>query len=301
MHRWVIAMGAVLLCASIAHAQPSNFGTVTLQAGFMPDPHQTGGTSGGANSASQLNSSCRGWISATPDHIVVLRTPFRFIRMFADRPGHHAGDQSMANGQTWCNDDTYGTNPSVEGSFAAGTYRVWVGSYRQGENARYTLKLTELAGVTPGGAGGGPTAQPGTGTQPGTGGGVTGVIPGTGVLDLVGRRGNFRGISPAPATPRRCAARVTLVHAQQLGDMPRLVSSARPHPHRAVLFNFCASIRSNADTTLACSPDRALALQRRPNGTNPAIDIAGAALVRTGSGWAATSRRIAPYRSASAS
>src|SRR5690349_7631067 len=105
MHRWVITMGVVLLCASIAQAQPSNFGTVSLQSGFMPDPHQTGGTSGGQNAASQINGSCRGWISATPDHILVLRTPFAFLRIFAEASSDTTlVMQSMANGQTWCAD-----------------------------------------------------------------------------------------------------------------------------------------------------------------------------------------------------
>jgi hypothetical protein len=290
MHRFVIAVGAVLLLAGVAQAQPSNFGTIQLQAGFMPDPRQTGGTSGGANQAQQMNGSCRGWISATPDHILVLSTPFRFLRVFAESQSDTTlVIQSMSNGQTWCADDTYGTNPGVEGAFAAGTYRVWIGSYRQGENARYTLKLTELNSVVPGGAaataqGGVPTTQGGVGV--GVGGGATGVIPGTGMLDLVGRRGNFRavrlrtGFRRDPTTQRGQSG--GRFNAQTLGPQCRGWVAQRPdHIFTAQSsFNFLRIYaRANADTTLAVltPTGRWLCNDDANNSTNPAIDISGAA------------------------
>ncbi|HJL49370.1 MAG TPA: hypothetical protein RMG45_26165, partial [Polyangiaceae bacterium LLY-WYZ-15_(1-7)] len=48
-----------------------------------------------------------------------------------------------------CDDDSEGMNPMVTGSFPPGQYRVWVGSYQQGQNAAYRLGFSELSSVTP--------------------------------------------------------------------------------------------------------------------------------------------------------
>ena len=51
-----------------------------------------------------------------------------------------------------CADDTYGNNPGVDLNGAMpGVYEVFVGSYSQGQNAPYTVGLTELRNVAPGG------------------------------------------------------------------------------------------------------------------------------------------------------
>ena len=128
----------------------SNFGTISLNAGFMPDPHVARGTSGGATDASTVNASCAGWISGTPDHLFVAGSPFAMLRLMA------ASDQDVTlvvqkpDNTYACNDDTDGTNPVVDIAQApAGTYRLWVGSYQQGVNAPYRLGVTELPANMP--------------------------------------------------------------------------------------------------------------------------------------------------------
>lgn len=162
----IVGIGAVLLGAwgaapASAWAQPSNFGTITLAAGFQPDPNVAAGTSGGQRAASTMLQGCQGFISNTPDHILNLRTNFTFIRIFAES----AADTTLViqgpDGRVQCDDDTFQRNPAVQGPQNAGQYRVWVGSYRQGENSAYQLKITELQNVVPGG---GP-AQPVAGAQ----------------------------------------------------------------------------------------------------------------------------------------
>jgi len=125
----------------------SNFGTVTLEAGFVPDPHVVSGVSGGQMDARQMGQQCRGWIAQTPDHIFQAASAFRGLRVMARSNSDTTLVIADSRGRVWCNDDAEGRNPVISSQFAAGTYRVWIGSYQQGENARYSLGFTELDSV----------------------------------------------------------------------------------------------------------------------------------------------------------
>lgn len=126
----------------------SNFGVVQLASGFAPDPHVAQGVSGGAIRATNVGSSCRGWISATPDHILMAQTNFSTLKILARSNQDTTLVVSNDSGQVWCDDDGgEGTNPKVQASFPPGRYRIWVGSYRQGVTASYRLGFSELAGV----------------------------------------------------------------------------------------------------------------------------------------------------------
>ncbi|MEM1413903.1 MAG: hypothetical protein AAGH15_03340 [Myxococcota bacterium] len=135
----------------VAPAAPeSNFGTLTLAAGFTPDPHTASGTSGGTVEAKTLNGACLGWVSERPDHLLELSTDFPTFRLMVN-----AGtvDTTLVvqrpDGSYLCNDDGEGINPIVTGSFNPGTHKVWVGSYERGQNAEYVLGLSELNQVVP--------------------------------------------------------------------------------------------------------------------------------------------------------
>ncbi len=134
--------------AAAAGGGPSNFEDVTLASGFMPDPHKVTGTSGGSVQASTLNPSCTGWVSGTPDHLFIASNAFSNLRVLV----HSTDDTTLViqkpDGTYMCNDDAEGHNPIVTGAFPAGTYKVHIGSYNQGENSRYTLGFTELPNVT---------------------------------------------------------------------------------------------------------------------------------------------------------
>jgi hypothetical protein len=128
----------------------SNFGTVSLRSGFVPDPHVVTGTSGGQIQAQQsVNPQCRGWITQRPDHVFVAETYFSTMRVMARSDQDVTLVVADQNGNVWCNDDSEGLNPLVAMSLSAGVYRVWVGSYRQGVFAGYRLGFSELSGVTP--------------------------------------------------------------------------------------------------------------------------------------------------------
>ena len=127
----------------------SNFGTVALQPGFMPDPHVVTGTSGGPLAANQIaGQHCRGFITQQPDHIFVAQGGYRMLKILANSPQDTTLIVRQPNGQYLCNDDGgQGLNPMIQGSFGAGTYMIWVGSYRRNVRAPYRLGFTELAHV----------------------------------------------------------------------------------------------------------------------------------------------------------
>ena len=138
-------------------AGDSNFGTVTLSTGFMPDPKIAQGRSGGARDASTLNSGCAGWIDANkPDHIFVAQTAFGAnFRILAHSTRQPMQDVTLIvqkpDGTYLCNDDAVApaTDPIVAGNtLMPGIYKIWVGSYQQGEFADYRIGFTELGSVT---------------------------------------------------------------------------------------------------------------------------------------------------------
>jgi hypothetical protein len=126
----------------------SNYGTVSLTTGFLPDPSVASGTAGGAVDASTINPSCRGWISSTPDHLFVANSAFNNLRIIARSDADTTLVVQGPDGAYRCNDDGDGLNPVVPGPFVPGTYRIWVGSYSQGVLAPYRIGFTELPSVT---------------------------------------------------------------------------------------------------------------------------------------------------------
>lgn len=128
----------------------SNFGQVTIAPGFMPDPHVVSGSSGGSVSATGLGGGCLGFVAHTPDHFIqVGGAGFPSLRVMA----HSSVDTTLVvyrpDGTYLCNDDSDGTNPMVEGNFPPGQYRVWIGSYAQGQNGSYRLGVSAQPGMTP--------------------------------------------------------------------------------------------------------------------------------------------------------
>jgi hypothetical protein len=129
--------------------QSPNFGTIRLSRNFTPDPKIYRGTSGGSIRASGLSSNCSGWISRAPDHVMILLNSFDFLRIFAESSSDITLVVRMPNGDYRCNDDTYGTNPALDGRWSSGRYQIWIGSYKEGEMPSYILKLTEHKNITP--------------------------------------------------------------------------------------------------------------------------------------------------------
>lgn len=155
------AAAAAQAAAAAAPAAPaagdmnSNFGTITLAPGFTPDPHVEGGTAGaGSDSrdASTLDPNCGGTIDLTPDHILVMTGASSNLRIMANSNIDTTIVVQKPDGSYACNDDGDGLNPvAVITGAAAGNYRIWLGTYVQGEEGdkSYKLGVSELTSVTP--------------------------------------------------------------------------------------------------------------------------------------------------------
>ena len=150
MKRVILAAAAAVLLATPAAAQDyslnPNYGSVSLRAGFTPDPYNVSVTSGGSIAASRQFSGCQGYISNAPD-----------FRVHWDGRGNlplvisvssNADTTLVVNGpdgQWWCDDDSgEGLNPSIRfSSPRSGQYDIWVGTYNDSFE-RATLSISEL-------------------------------------------------------------------------------------------------------------------------------------------------------------
>ncbi|WP_426036922.1 peptidase S1 [Brevundimonas sp. DC300-4] len=116
--------------------------SVSLSAGFVPDPVTVELYSGGGNQASDLGRSCVGTVGISPD--VVLNFSSAGGRLAI---GVLAGtDTSLVingpDGRFYCNDDNSGLNPGlVWGRAPSGQYDIWVGAV--GDAGPATLVITE--------------------------------------------------------------------------------------------------------------------------------------------------------------
>lgn len=294
-----------LAAASIASAQTSNFGTVSLSPGFAPDPQVITGRSGGSLQATSLNAACQGWVSATPDHILVLNSGFNFLRVFVESANDVTVVVQGPSGQFYCNDDTFGTNPALSQAWSAGTYRLWVGSYQQGQVADYVLKVTELQSVTP--ATGTATANAPTPTTTAATAATNGNSNaiGSGALELTARRGNYKPVkvrSGFKGDPKLLRGRSGgSVDARTISAQCRGWVARKPD-HILTLqgaFDFFRIFtRSDTDTTLlVMTPDGRWLCADDTFAKNPAVDqeswVPGRYLVWVGS---YNSGEVQPYQ-----
>lgn len=145
-YRWLA--GLAVLIATPALGQAANFGSLTLNtektAGAL------NGTTGGSTSLPAIvsnsdrhNNACLGFGDPTPDHILVLQQPFSKLALRVNSGGH---DTTLvvqgADGVVRCGDDAGSKKDAgiTDTDWAAGSYKVWVGTTEPG--VRYDYKLT---------------------------------------------------------------------------------------------------------------------------------------------------------------
>ena len=126
---------------------PSNFGSVSLEGGFTPDPYLVDILAGGPLEAQEAaDPSCRGYVTEAPDFELNFQpgTLDLFISALSE-----ADTTLVINdpaGRWHCNDDgAEGLNPGIRfENPAAGTYDIWVGTYWSGEGQAAQLAISEL-------------------------------------------------------------------------------------------------------------------------------------------------------------
>lgn len=150
---WKISMlglvSAVLSCTilnpSLAQSRSKR---ITLGDRVDPNPLIVRGISGGEVEATNIVDTegtttgfCNGFIEDRPNHILVLKNFFEFLKIEVDS----STDTTIiieGPGGVWCNDDSDNANPAIEGQWQPGRYKIWIGSYQEDLNYDYQIKIT---------------------------------------------------------------------------------------------------------------------------------------------------------------
>lgn len=150
--RSVIAAVLVAAVAGPVAAQDfsrsPNYGSRSLSAGFTPDPLIVNLQAGGDRAASNIASSCRGYISNAPDfRVQYTRGSFPLIISVAS-----SSDTTLVvngpDGRWYCDDDggVNGLNPAIRfNNPQSGQYDIWVGTYSSGSLASASLHISEVS------------------------------------------------------------------------------------------------------------------------------------------------------------
>ena len=111
-------------------ARPT-FGSVSLDAGFLPDPHRVQITAGGTIDASQSRGgTCVGKIASAPDYNLTYQAGSAALVIKVASNADTTLVVNSADGRWYCNDDADGMNPGMKISNpSSGVYEIWVGTY----------------------------------------------------------------------------------------------------------------------------------------------------------------------------
>jgi hypothetical protein len=125
---------------------PAAMQTITLGAGFTPDPTIVATTAGGSVPASTFSTGdayCAGNIGALPNITLTTTTPISGLRVLVRASEDTTLVVRLADGRVLCNDDGGGyPNPLVEGEFPAGVHQIYVGAFHVGETPAATVAFT---------------------------------------------------------------------------------------------------------------------------------------------------------------
>ena len=127
--------------------QRANYGELTLTAGFANDPRVVDLQAGGDRAASDLSSSCTGFVTNAPDVRLHYNAGSLPLIISVDSDEDTTLIVNAPDGSYYCDDDggENGLNPAIRfDSPDSGRYEIWVGTYSSGslENAR--LHISEL-------------------------------------------------------------------------------------------------------------------------------------------------------------
>ena len=123
--------------------EDSRFRGRRLRRGFLPDPRQDDGLSGGAIDVRSLGPECRGYVGSRPSHVLTLRNDFDYLRVQLARAEGVTLVLRTPGGRYLCSSPD-GRPPALEqDAWAEGVYRIWVGSRERAERAPYFVCYTE--------------------------------------------------------------------------------------------------------------------------------------------------------------
>lgn len=137
---------------------PAEFGSVSISAGFMPDPYRVATIIGGGDveaARRNLGPNCVGFIGIVPDIRVSLGTALPFMRIIYISDTITT-DTAMVvrdpSGNFRCNNNSFGIfNPSLDFENAVpGDYTVWISGFTPNSPVYGDLYVTTNRLVTPG-------------------------------------------------------------------------------------------------------------------------------------------------------
>jgi hypothetical protein len=151
--RVLALVAAFCLVSGAASAQPNwraqpMFGTVTLEAGFTPDPHTVTVRAGGADRNPISGSGCAGHINnAQPDVDLNYTAGRSRLYIYVRSDSDTTLLVNDASGNWHCSDDFNGSNPAIIlDNPPSGNYNIWVGTYdRNASGQRATVYISERA------------------------------------------------------------------------------------------------------------------------------------------------------------
>jgi serine protease Do/protease YdgD len=148
--RTTLAALSMTLIGGAAAAQNYNlrpsYGTVTLNAGFAPDPYVVTVRAGGDNNF-RGGGGCPGggWFPNAPDFRVHYRAGSYQLSFYVRAPGDTMLLVNDPSGTWYCNDDYQGLDPAIV--FArprSGQYDIFAGTYNRSRVRNTRLYITEL-------------------------------------------------------------------------------------------------------------------------------------------------------------
>lgn len=146
----LFAAVAAAVTAGSAVAQNYNlspsFGTVRLNAGFLPDPYVRGGIQAGGDSHFGGGGGCPGggWFANRPDFRLNYNAGGYRLVIYASGPGD---TMLLINDPTttwYCNDDTNGLDPMIVfNNPRSGQYDIWLGTYNRSRVRGSAIYISE--------------------------------------------------------------------------------------------------------------------------------------------------------------
>mgnify|MGYP003626486077 FL=1 len=144
------AVLAVNFLGSTAQAQNWNlhpsYGSVTLNAGFVPDPRTRTVRAGGDQQYSG-GQGCPGggWFANAPDYRVNYRAgSYPSLTFYVSAPGDTMLLINDPSARWYCNDDYNGLDPLIRfNNPQSGQYDIWVGTYNRSRVHNATIYITE--------------------------------------------------------------------------------------------------------------------------------------------------------------
>lgn len=121
--------------------------TVSLDAGFMPDPWSYQIQAGGQNQSNRLGAGCTGFINnAAPDITVIYEGGSLLdLHIYVNSNEDTTLVISGPDGRWHCDDDAMGLNPMIIFEQPdGGQYDIWVGVYGSGDIVPATIYVSEL-------------------------------------------------------------------------------------------------------------------------------------------------------------